>query len=189
MEVPMATMNVSLPDPMKDWVEGQTKSGRYSNASDYVRDLIRRDKDRQTAVAELQRLVDEGLASGPCSEASIWKRSWRASGRNMPPSPSKEYRLSPAAQSDLSGIWDYTAEMWSPDQATPTCAALAKSSKSLCSHPEIARERTEIDPPVRLHPYRSHLIIYRIADDHLAIIRVVHNRQHWQALLNDADDN
>lgn len=60
----MATMNVSLPDAMKDWVEGQTKSGRYSNASDYVRDLIRRDQDRQTAVAELQTLVDEGLASG-----------------------------------------------------------------------------------------------------------------------------
>ncbi|MEO1564464.1 MAG: type II toxin-antitoxin system ParD family antitoxin [Pseudomonadota bacterium] len=61
----MATMNVSLPDPMKDWVEGQTKSGRYSNASDYVRDLIRRDQDRQTAVSELQKLVDQGLASGP----------------------------------------------------------------------------------------------------------------------------
>ena len=38
----MATMNVSLPDPMKDWVEAQTRTGRYSNASDYVRDLIRR---------------------------------------------------------------------------------------------------------------------------------------------------
>ena len=61
----MATMNVSLPDPMKDWVEGQTASGRYSNASDYVRDLIRQDKDRQAVVAELQRLVDEGFASGP----------------------------------------------------------------------------------------------------------------------------
>ena len=63
-EAIMATMNVSLPDPMKDWVEGQTKSGRYSNASDYVRDLIRRDQDRQAAIAELQQLVDEGLASG-----------------------------------------------------------------------------------------------------------------------------
>lgn len=60
----MATMNVSLPDPMKDWVEGQAKSGRYSNASDYVRDLIRRDQDRHAAVTELQALVDEGLASG-----------------------------------------------------------------------------------------------------------------------------
>lgn len=61
----MATMNVSLPDPMKDWVEGQTRTGRYSNVSDYVRDLIRRDQERQAAVAELQKLVDEGLAGGP----------------------------------------------------------------------------------------------------------------------------
>lgn len=61
----MATMNVSLPDPMKDWVETQAKTGRYSNASDYVRALIRRDQDRAAAVAELQALVDEGLASGP----------------------------------------------------------------------------------------------------------------------------
>jgi antitoxin ParD1/3/4 len=35
----MATMNVSLPDPMKDWVEAQAKTGRYLNASDYVRDI------------------------------------------------------------------------------------------------------------------------------------------------------
>lgn len=60
----MATMNVSLPDLMKAWVEAQTQDGRYSNASDYVRDLIRRDQDRQQAIAELQQIVDEGLASG-----------------------------------------------------------------------------------------------------------------------------
>jgi antitoxin ParD1/3/4 len=60
----MATMNVSLPDPMKEWVERQSRTGRYANASDYVRDLIRRDQDRQAAIAELQQLVDEGLASG-----------------------------------------------------------------------------------------------------------------------------
>lgn len=64
MEVPMATMNVSLPGPMKAWVETQTQAGRYSNASDYVRDLIRRDQDRQAAISELQQLVDEGIASG-----------------------------------------------------------------------------------------------------------------------------
>ena len=42
----MATMNISLPDPMKQWVEEQADTGRYSNASDYVRDLIRRDQER-----------------------------------------------------------------------------------------------------------------------------------------------
>ena len=40
----MGTMNISLPDPMKSWVEDQAKSGRYANSSDYVRDLIRRDQ-------------------------------------------------------------------------------------------------------------------------------------------------
>ena len=67
----MATMNVSLPDPMKAWVEARTQDGRYSNASDYVRDLIRRDQDRQQAIAELQQLVDEGLASGPAAHLDV----------------------------------------------------------------------------------------------------------------------
>ena len=57
-------MNVSLPDPMKSWVEERTRDGRYSNVSDYVRDLIRRDQARQQAVTEIQALVEEGLESG-----------------------------------------------------------------------------------------------------------------------------
>lgn len=60
----MATMNVSLPDAMKHWVEAQTRGGRYSNASDYVRDLIRRDQERAARIAELQKAIDEGLESG-----------------------------------------------------------------------------------------------------------------------------
>ena len=60
----MATMNISLPDAMKAWVESRTRTGRYSNASDYVRDLIRRDQDRLARIAEMQRLVTEGLDSG-----------------------------------------------------------------------------------------------------------------------------
>jgi antitoxin ParD1/3/4 len=60
----MATMNVSLPDSMKEWVETQARSGRYSNASDYVRDLIRKDQERNAKIAAMQARVDEGLTSG-----------------------------------------------------------------------------------------------------------------------------
>ena len=60
----MATMNVSLPDAMKQWVEQQAQSGRYSNASDYVRDLIRRDQDKAAKIANMQALVTEGIESG-----------------------------------------------------------------------------------------------------------------------------
>jgi antitoxin ParD1/3/4 len=60
----MATMNVSLPDPMKEWVESRMKDGKFSNTSDYVRHLIRRDQERAEAVAEIQKAVDEAIASG-----------------------------------------------------------------------------------------------------------------------------
>ena len=60
----MATMNISLPDSMKAWVEQQAESGRYGNASDYVRDLIRKDQERRDRLFQLQRLIDEGVASG-----------------------------------------------------------------------------------------------------------------------------
>lgn len=59
----MATMNVSLPDAMKDWVEEKVGSGQYANASDYVRDLIRMDQKRAAAQAEFDRLVEEGINS------------------------------------------------------------------------------------------------------------------------------
>ena len=60
----MATMNISLPDKMKDWVEQQVATGRFANASDYMRDLVRRDEERKRAIAELQREIDIGIASG-----------------------------------------------------------------------------------------------------------------------------
>lgn len=60
----MATMNVSLPDPMREWVEDQVKGGAYANASDYIRDLIRHDQERRVA---LEAAIREGLASGRSS--------------------------------------------------------------------------------------------------------------------------
>jgi len=60
----MATMNVSLPETMKSWVESNARSGRYSNSSDYVRDLIRRDQDRAAMIANMQERVTEGINSG-----------------------------------------------------------------------------------------------------------------------------
>lgn len=60
----MATMNISLPDQMKTWVEGRSDDGRYANSSDYVRDLIRQDQINAEKIANMQRLVDEARAGG-----------------------------------------------------------------------------------------------------------------------------
>jgi len=62
----MATMNISLTDPLKQFVDEEVSEGGYSSTSDYVRDLIRQ-RQRQKAEELLRRLIAEGLASGACA--------------------------------------------------------------------------------------------------------------------------
>ena len=64
----MVSMSITLPDPMKDWVEDQAQTGRYADASDYIRDLIRQDQEQIDKIARMQLLVDEALASGDSDE-------------------------------------------------------------------------------------------------------------------------
>ena len=52
-------MNVSLPEALKDFVEDQVSARGYSTSSEYVRELIRKDQDRQ----RLRNLLLEGAAS------------------------------------------------------------------------------------------------------------------------------
>jgi antitoxin ParD1/3/4 len=61
----MSQVNVSLPPALKSWIDTRISEGRYSSASDYFRDLVRRDQD--SAVDDtiwLRGLIEEGLASG-----------------------------------------------------------------------------------------------------------------------------
>ena len=54
-------MNISLPDSLKDFVDEQVNERGYGTSSEYVRELIRRDQDRQ----RLRGLLLEGAASTP----------------------------------------------------------------------------------------------------------------------------
>jgi len=60
----MATMNISLPDPLRDWVQEQIQDGNYASSGDYVRDLIRRDKEAREQKTVLQEAITAGLNSG-----------------------------------------------------------------------------------------------------------------------------
>ncbi|PZU60287.1 MAG: type II toxin-antitoxin system ParD family antitoxin [Sphingobium sp.] len=57
----MATMNISLPDEMKKFVEAQVATGLYANASDYMRDVLR---DRMRAYEDLLEALRVGEESG-----------------------------------------------------------------------------------------------------------------------------
>jgi antitoxin ParD1/3/4 len=69
----MQTMNISLPDQLKDFVDDQVGSGRYSSVSEYVRDLIRDDEKRK-AQEKLEALLIEGIESGEATEMT--RQDW-----------------------------------------------------------------------------------------------------------------
>ncbi len=59
----MQTMNISLPDPMKQYVEEQVTAGAYSSASEYVRQLVRADQKRH-AKEQLEQVLLDAIHSG-----------------------------------------------------------------------------------------------------------------------------
>ena len=61
----MSTMNISFPEALKSFVDDQVSTRGYSTSSEYVRELIRKDQDRQ----RLRRLLLEGAASDPAVTA------------------------------------------------------------------------------------------------------------------------
>lgn len=66
-------MNISLPDQLKEFVDDQVGSGRYSSVSEYVRDLIRDDEKRK-AQEKLEALLIEGIQSGEATEMT--RQDW-----------------------------------------------------------------------------------------------------------------
>ncbi len=64
----MATLNISLPDQLRDWVTQQVKQGEYSSASDYLRDLIRNDKRQQEQSAKWLKEHLEPMLNTPEDE-------------------------------------------------------------------------------------------------------------------------
>lgn len=70
----MQSMNISLPEPLKNFVDGQIAAGRYGSVSEYVRELIRND-ERQKAEQQLTTLLREGLNS---PESELTGDDWKA---------------------------------------------------------------------------------------------------------------
>lgn len=71
----MTTMNISLPESMRAYIDQKVSLGGYSTASEYVRQLIREDQ-KAAAQERLELLLMEGIESGPSREmtAEDWEQ-------------------------------------------------------------------------------------------------------------------
>lgn len=96
---------------------------------------------------------------------------------------SRSYGIAPRAIQDLEEIWTYGAETWSVAQADAYLDGLTHAFDVIAGSPQLFRLRSEFDPPVRIHAYQSHLIIFICDDQGITIVRVLGGRQNWQAIL------
>lgn len=98
---------------------------------------------------------------------------------------SSGWTLRPAAEADLSEIWLHSADRWGVEQAERYADSLFAVFDLLADYPELARERREITPPVRVHPSGSHLVLYRLEGPGIEIVRILHAQQNLMAYLQD----
>jgi toxin ParE1/3/4 len=90
------------------------------------------------------------------------------------------YRLTRKAAEDIRNVHRQGMQMFGRLQANNYHLSLMSTFELIAANPYIARERSEISPPVRVHPFGSHLIIYT-ADSvgNVLVVRVRHQRENW----------
>ncbi|CAN5661823.1 hypothetical protein BH10PSE14_BH10PSE14_35550 [soil metagenome] len=95
---------------------------------------------------------------------------------------SRAVRFRPAAEDDIRAIYRNGFVEFGREQADRYHDGLDAVFDFLARYPRAARLREEIDPAVRAHPYKAHLIVYELGDgDLVTILRVRHGHEDWMS--------
>jgi len=92
------------------------------------------------------------------------------------------FRLSPAARSDLDGIWFYIAQD-DPEAADKFIRAIVSRFPKLAAMPELGRQREELSPRLRSFPVGRYVIFYRPMENGIEIARVLHGARDLPPLF------
>ncbi len=89
----------------------------------------------------------------------------------------KIYILSEIADKDLEDIFDYTVDEFEFDQAEKYLLEIEEIFQNLIANPQIGKKRDEIKQGLYSFPKDNHIIFYRILDNHIRVVRVLHGSQ------------
>ena len=89
------------------------------------------------------------------------------------------FRTTLEADNDIAKLYSFGALTFGLAAATDYAEGLRERFYFLSEFPRVARERREVSPPVRVFPYRSHVLAYRIEDEDVVILRVLHHSVDW----------
>ncbi|GLU29740.1 type II toxin-antitoxin system RelE/ParE family toxin [Brucella sp. NBRC 12950] len=91
-----------------------------------------------------------------------------------------ELKLSVLAEDDIISIAEQGIAMFGPVQAKRYHEEIFNTLDLIARNPKMARAREEISPPVRVHPFQAHIIIYQIEEDGTVfVIRIRHAFEDW----------
>lgn len=93
------------------------------------------------------------------------------------------YRLSRAANDDISHIFFEGLRLFGATQANKYHDGLIATFEFLSDHPRAARLREEADDPFRAWTYNAHVVVYDVDEDDesIIVVRVRHGREDWMA--------
>lgn len=95
------------------------------------------------------------------------------------------YRLSPAAQTDLDDVWLYIAQD-NPQAADRFLDTLEEKLAMLTTHPNVGRKCDELGPGLQRFPVSAYVVFYRFQAEHMEIVRVLHGARDIESILDPA---
>ena len=95
------------------------------------------------------------------------------------------YKLSQIALKDIEGIWNYTAEQWSKQQANKYYRQIFSVIDEVCQNPEKGRSIDHIKEGFRRVNIKSHMIIYKNDERILFVDRILHQRMDIERQLKE----
>ena len=93
--------------------------------------------------------------------------------------------ISKKAVSDLEEIWLYTHEKWSVDQADRYYNLIVDEINYICKNNNAGKSMEHVRKGYRASKVKSHLIFYRVLNDMIEVIRILHERMDIENRLND----
>ncbi len=205
----MQTMNISLPDPMKQYVEEQVAAGAYSSASEYIRELVRADQKRQ-AKEQLEQTLLDALNSGEAMEATpewwatcgMKSESGRVPARPLPMWQFQRPRrrslssvfVRPRARRDLVDCAAYLENEAGIELADHFVAAARETFEALAYMPRMGKLCGFRRPSLRrvrrwpVKGFENWLAFYQPKRDGIEIVRVIHGSRDIEALLDSKAD-
>ena len=97
----------------------------------------------------------------------------------------RTYVISKKAVSDLEEIWLYTVEKWSSEQADRYYKLIFDEINYICKNSDAGRSMEHVRKGYRASKVKFHLIFYKVSNDIIEIVRILHERMDIENRLND----